>query len=249
MALYSLLDAASDLVGLGSIVSIIVSLVSSVQPLFERVRDSCRACQPPEGRVQLLGYAFLISVAWVAAAAQYFRILFSLWDVMGAWFVDQPINWRVYALLQFYLVFLLVCGGYACAITIVEVSGNRKVLNDLWVIAGLNRRKYEVAEDMEAQHLPSSPNLVASQTEVASVVDDVYYTSSLPQDEDSCKNDQDLNEDITLSRPRTNESEHPMEEAAWSEIDQPVRKSMTKTAYSSIRWVETQPLFCIAENE
>ena len=249
MVLYTFLDAASGLVGLASIVTVIVWLVYSLHPLFKRARDSCRACQPPEGRVRLLGSAFLIYVVCVVAATLYFHILFSLWDVMGAWLVDQPINWPVYALLQFYFGFLLFCGFYACVITIVEVSQIRKVLNDLWVIARFNKRQYEVAEDMESQHRSSSLDLVDSQTEVASIVDDVYYTSSLPQDENSCKNDQDLSEDITLSGARTNETEHPTKEPAWSEIDHPVSESMTKAVHSSSRWVETQPLVCIAENK
>lgn len=250
MALYTFLDAFSESIGLASIIIVIVWLVSSLQSLSERVRDPCQTCQLPEARVRLLGSAFLIYVTGVAAAGLYFHILFLLWDAMGALLVDQPINWAVYALLQFYHLFLVVCGCCACRITIVEVYENRKVLNDLWVIARFNGKKYEVAEDVEAQHPSSSPDLAGSHPEVAFVIDEVYYsTSSLPQDENSCKNDQDLNEDITLSRTRTNESDHPTEEPAWSEIDHSVGESMLKAVDSSFRWAETQPLICIAENK
>lgn len=235
MVLYSPLDAASELIGLASIVTVIVWLISSLQPLFERVRDSCRARQPPEGRAQLLWSAFLIFVAGIAAAVLYLRILFSLWDVMGAWLDDQPFNRPVYALLHFYLLFLLVCGVYACAITIGKVPETHKVLSDLWVMTRFNRGKYEVVEDVEGHHCPSSPALFSPQTEVAAVVDGVQYTSSLPQDKNTCKNDQELNEGVALSRACTNESEHPMSEPAWSRIQHVLKETMTRTLYSPIR--------------
>ena len=249
MASYSLFGAVSDLIGLASTVTVVVWLVSSLRPLFERARDSCRACQPPEGRVRLLSSAFLIYVAWVAAAALYSRILFSLWDVMGTWLEAQPVNRPVYALLHLYLLFLLVCGGCACAITIVEILQNRKVLSDLWLIARFDGREYKVIEDMEAQHRPSSPDLTDSETEMTSVIGDISNTSSLPQDDWSCKNNQELNEDVAPSGACTDEAEDPTVEPTWSEIDHPNGETVTRAAYSPIRWVETKFLVCIAENK
>lgn len=181
MASFSLLGAVLDLVGLASTITVIVWLVSGLQPLFERVRDSCRACQPPEGRAQLLWSVVLIQVAWVAAAALYFRILSSLWDYMGTWLENRPVNRPVYALLHLYLYFLLLCGIYAGAITMVEIFQNRKVLSDLVMIARFNTGRYQDIEDAEAQHHSSSLATVDFGTETPSVVGNVRNIRSLPR--------------------------------------------------------------------
>ena len=179
---YGPLTAVLDFIGLASTVTVIVWLVSGLQPLFKRVRDSCRACQPPEGRALLLWIVFLIPVAWVAAAALYFRNLFSLWDSMGTWLENQPVNRPVYALLHLYLFFLLVFGIYAWAITIFEISQNRKVFKDLFMIARFNTRGYQAIEDQEAQHGSSSTDPIDAGIGTISAVGNVRNTNSLPQD-------------------------------------------------------------------
>ena len=184
MVSYGPLTAVLDFIGLASTVTVIVWLVSGLQPLFKRVRDSCRACQPPEGRALLLWTVFLIHVAWVAAAALYFRNLFSLWDFMGTWLENQPVNRPVYALLHLYLFFLLVFGIYTCAITIFEISLNRRVFKDLFMIARFNTRGYQAIEDQEAQHRSCSTDSIDAGIVTISAVGNVRNTNSLPQDSD-----------------------------------------------------------------
>ena len=208
MASYSLLGAVLDLIGLASTVTVIVWLISGLQSLFERVRDSCRACQPPEGQAQLLWSALLIYIAWVAAAALYYRHLFSFWDLMGTWLENRPVNRPVYALLHLYLFFLIVCGIYAWAITLVEISQNRKVFSDLLMIARFNTRKYQVIADMEAQHRSSSPDPSDPEAETPSVVGHVPITTSIPQEASSRRNGQGLDEDVTTAEARINEPEY-----------------------------------------
>ena len=208
MTLYSLLRAVLDLIGLASTVTVIVWLISGLQPLFERVRDSCRTCQPPEGRAQLLWSALLIYIAWVAAAALYFRHLFSFWDFMGTWLENRTVNRPVYALLHLYLFFLIVCGIYAWAITLVEMVQNRKVFSDLLMIARFNTRKYQVIEDMEAQHRSFSPDPSDSEAETPSIVSNVRATTSIPQEASSRRNGQGLDEDVTSAEARINEPEY-----------------------------------------
>ncbi|CAD6593420.1 MAG: hypothetical protein ASARMPRED_007507 [Alectoria sarmentosa] len=235
MVPHSFLSAVLDLVGLASTATVVVRLVSGLQPLFERARDSCRACQPPEGRALLLWSAFLVHIAWMAAAALYFRNLLSLWDLMGTWLENQPVNRPVYALLHFYLFFLLVCGIYAWAITIFEISQNRKVFKDLFMIARFNTRKYQPIEDLETQHGSSSTDPIDTEAEIPCALSDVRSTSSLPQDEDPRTNGQESSGDVAPTGARMNEPQHPSNEAAWSGIDRPIGEIITRTANSPIR--------------
>ena len=242
MASFSLLGAVLDLVGLASTITVIVWLVSGLQPLFERVRDSCRACQPPEGRAQLLWSVVLIQVAWVAAAALYFRILSSLWDYMGTWLENRPVNRPVYALLHLYLYFLLLCGIYAWAITMVEIFQNRKVLSDLVMIARFNTGRYQVIEDAEAQHHSSSLATVDFGTETPSVVGNVRNIRSLSRDESLNRNGQKSTEDITPAEAHMNEPEHPPGRPTSSTIDHPVGGIVAWADHSRIRLVEADTL-------
>lgn len=235
MVPHSLLSAVLDFVGLASTAAVIVWLVSGLQPLFERVRDSCRACQPPKGRALLLWSAFLIHIAWMAAAALYLRNLLSLWDLMGTWLENQPVNRPVYALLHLYLFFLLVCGIYAWAITVFEISQNRKVFKDLFMIARFNTRKYQAIEDLETQHGSSSTDPIDTEAENPSALSDVQGTRSLPQDEGSRSNGQESNEDVAPTGARINEPQHPSNEAAWPGTDRPVGEIIARTGYSPIR--------------
>ena len=248
MASFSLLGAVLDLVGLASTITVIVWLVSGLQPLFERIRGSCRACQPPEGRAQLLWSAFLIQVAWVAAAALYFRILSSLWDYMGTWLENRPVYRPVYALLHLYLYFLLLCGIYALAITIVEIFQNRRVLSDLVMIARFKTGRYQVIEDTEAQHRSSSLGIIDSRTETSSVVRNVRNTGSLPRDKSLNRNGQQSTEDVAPAEPHINEPEHQRGEPASSKINHPVGGIVTWAHNSQTRLVDAIPLICIAEN-
>ncbi len=183
MAFHTLLDAVLSLIGLASTVTVVSGLVSGLQHQFERMRDSCRALEPPEGRLMLLWSVFIIQIEWAAAAVLYYHNLLSLWDTMGAWLESQPVNRPVYALLHFYLFFLLACGLYALAITISKIAQIRKVFNDLLMIARFNTRKYQAVEDTEAQHSSSIPDLIDAETEEHSAVGNVRNTTLPLQDE------------------------------------------------------------------
>lgn len=216
MAPYGLLTAVLDIITLASTVTVVVWLASGLQPLFKRARDSCRACQPPEERTLLLRTIFLVQVTWLAAASLYFRILISFWNFMGTWLEDQPVNKPVYALLHLYLFFLLIFGGYALSITVLEISLCRKVFKDFFMIVRFNRRRYQVIEDLEAQRGSSSPCPIDAGVETSSAVGNVPNANSLSQDESSGKNDQESDEDVAPAKARLNEAAHPTEEeAAW----------------------------------
>lgn len=193
---YNLFNAVLDFVGLASTVTVVVWLVFSVQRLFKRLRESSRARQSRDGRALLLWYALLIPMAWIAAAALYFRELSLLWDFMGTWLEEEHFNRPLYALLHLYLFFLLVCGNYACAVTGFEIFQNRKVLSDLFMIAKFNPKRYQAIEDLEAQHGSSSADPVE-------------------QDEDSHWNAQERNEDVAPAEAGISEPECPTEKAAW----------------------------------
>ena len=223
------------LVGLASTVFVIVRLVSTLQPLFERVKDSCRAGQPPEGRTLLLWSVFLILAAWVAAAALYFRNLFTLWDCMGSWLESKPTNRPVYALLHLYLFFLLVCGFYGCAITVAQISQNRQVLSNLFMIARSTTRGYQTVEDLEAQRSSSPTDRISAEAEIPSAVGNVRNTSPLPQEDGGHRNGQELNESVTPGEACGNESEQSTEEDDWPGSDYPFGEVLTRTVYSPIR--------------
>ena len=213
MAPYGL-TAVVDFIGLASTVTLVVLLASDLQPLFGRVRDSCRACQPSEERALLLLTIFLVQVMWLAAATQYFSILFSFWNFMGTWLEDQN-SPLVSALLHLYLCFLHIFGGYAGAMTVLVISQSLKVFKDFFMIVRYNRRRYQVIEDQEAQHGSSSPYPADAGAEPSSAVGNVPNTNSLSQDKGSGRNEE-LNEDAASSNARVDEAEHPTEkEAAW----------------------------------
>ena len=206
MLSYNFLDAISGVIGLTSTAAVIVWLIASLQPRFKRVRDLCRACQPPDGRAQLLWTSFLVPIVWVAAAALYFRNLVTLWDIMGACLESQPVNRLVYALLHCYLYFLLLCGIYACTITIVEISRNRQVFGDLVMIARFKTSGYQVVEDTESQRGSSATGRTDLEMETASVGGDVRDTSSALHDEGLRSNAPEVNEDVAPSETRARES-------------------------------------------
>ncbi len=165
------------------------------------MRDSCRAREPPEGRLLLLWSVLIFQIEWAAAAILYYHNLLSLWDAMGAWLESQPVNRPVYALLHFYLFFLLVCGLYALAITIFKITQIRKVFNDLLMIARFNIRKYQAVEDIEAQHSSSVPDLIDAETEEHSTVGNVRNTTLPLQDESLCGNAHDRIRTLLPLRP------------------------------------------------
>lgn len=235
MVLYSLLDAVRDFIGLASTVTVVVWLICGFQPLFEKVKDSCRDCQPPEGRALLLWSAFLIPIAWVTAAALYFHHLFSLWDLMGTILEKQPVNRQVYALLHLYLFFLLLCGFYVWVITDFEIFRHRQVYNDLFMIARSNPRRHQAVEDLEAQHNSSSTDPIDAEAETHSAVGNVCTTSLLPQNGGSHRSGQNSNEDVAPTEARINEPEHLIEETAWLAIDSPVGEIINRTVISPIQ--------------
>lgn len=239
MVSYGLLNALLDFIGLASTVTVVVLLISGLQSLFKRVRDSCRACKPPEGRALLLCYALLILIAWVAAAALYFHNLFALWDFMGTWLDQEPFNRPLYALLHFYLFFLLVFGIYAWTITFLEIAQNRQVFNDLFMIARFNTKKSQAIEDLEAQQRgSSSTGPIDAEAETPSATGDVRETSPLLQNEGSRMNGQERNEDVAPVERRINEPEHLTQEAATPRHGRPVGDISTWAVYSPIRYVE-----------
>ena len=239
MVSYGFFTALLDFIGLASTITVVVLLISGLKPLFERARDSCRACIPPEGRALLLWYVLLIHIAWVAAVALYLRNLFALWDFMGTWLDQGPFNRPVYALLHFYLFFLLVFGFYAWTTTLDEVSQNRQVFKDLFMIARFNTKKSQAIEDLEAQqHGSSSTGPIDAEAGTPSAIGDVRETSSLPRDEGSRGNGQERNEDVAPAERRINNPEHFTQEAAWPRHGYPVSEVCNRAVYAPIWYVE-----------
>lgn len=184
------LNAVLDFVAFVSTAAVIVLLITALQPLFEKVRDSCQAGQTHEGRALLLWSAFWIHVAWVAAAALYCRSLSRHWDFMTMWLTERPTERATYALLHFDLFILLFVGIFVCAATVAEICWNFRVYKDLFMIARLDAN-----QDLEAQQLYSSTDPVNVEAGTRSTAGDVN-TSSPVQDEDSPRNHQAVNEDL-----------------------------------------------------
>ena len=135
---------------------------------------------------------------------------------MGTWLEDQATNRPVYALLHLYLFFLLIFGGYALSITVLEISQSRKVIKDFFMIVRFNRRRYQVIEDLETQRGSFSPCPIDAGVETSSAVGNVPNANSLSQDGSPGKNDQESDEDVAPAKARINEAAHPTEEeAAW----------------------------------
>ena len=233
---YDLVDIISDSVGFASTATIVVGLVTGLQPEFKRIRDSCRAGQLPEGRAQLLLSSFLVPIAWQLAAILYLRNLFSLWDMMGSWLESQPVNRLVYALLHLYLFFLLLLGIFAFAVTIFEICSNPQVFGDLSMIARFRTSGYHLVEDTEAQHGSSALDQSGLESEPAGVVD-VRNTSS-PQDGEGLRSNGQ--ENVAPTTARTTESGYPVQEPTWSGSDHPIWQSTT--------WAVEAPLWLVDAN-
>ena len=237
MTSYGLLDAVLDLFDLGGAVAIVLLLICCLRALLKKQMNSCRECQPPDVRALLLWIAFTIPLAWVAAAASYFRNLSLLWNLMGRLLEDQTVNKSLYALLHFYLLFLILCGIYAFSITIFEVSRNRRVFNDLWMIARFRAERYQAVEDVEAQPRLSSSDTITPEAETLSAVGNIPSTSSTPSNETLHNTGQESNGDPAP----TEESEHSVQNAALSIVNQTEDEpslddenvALTKTSSSS----------------
>ena len=237
MASYDLVDAISDSISFASTAAVVVWLVTSIQPVFKRVRDACRAGESPEGRAQLLWTSLLIFTMWLAALYLYCRNLVLLWVFTGTWLESQPVNRPVYALLHLYLFGLLLSGFYACSITTLESARNLNVLNDLLMIARLRTSGYHPVEDIEAQNGSSAPDRIGLENEAAGVVD-VRNTNSPPHGEGLRSNGQGSREDVATTTARAIESEHPAQEPTWSTSDHPVGQSLTWPVESPLRLVD-----------
>lgn len=216
IAPYSLVSAVLDSIGFLSTVTIIVWLVCRVQPLFERVRDSCRARQPPEGHASLLCCAFLIPMIWAAAAALYFRNLLSLWQFIGAWLQNEPVNRPFNYLLHLYLVFLVVCGTFLGVETFSELFQNRQVFIDLLMIARFDTRRHHTVDDLEARHCASSADPLDVGAETPYTVVNVRFTSPLLQDENSPRSGQESNDT-------------PPTDDLFNELEDPTRSNASRT--------------------
>ena len=235
MAPYSIPNAALDFIGFANTTIVIVWLISVVQPLFERVRDSCRAGQPPapgERTIVLLTVFYLIPATWAAAAALYYRHLSLLWECMGIWLAQEPVNRLVYALLHLYLFFLLVCGLFAWAVTCFEICRNFRVSKDIFMIARFSTRRDHAIQDMEAQR----ESLVDTEAETPSTGGNVRNTSSATQNEDSHRNGQEANGDVAAMS-HVNDLENATEEHDSPGINPFVDGSVTRTVHYSTQYV------------
>ena len=221
MASYGFLAAISDLIGLASTVAVVVWLVTGLQPGFERARDSCRAGKHPHGRAQLLWSSSLVPILWQAAAALYLRHLFSLWDVMGSWLDSEPVNRLVYAFLHLYLYFLLLCGIYACTVTVVQISRNREVLGDVLMIARFGTNGYQLVEDIEAQLGSSAPP---------------------PHDEGLRSNGQRFSKNVARTTARTKDSEHSAQESTLPASDRHISRFKTWAVQHTLWLVDANTL-------
>ena len=242
MASHNFLDAISDSIGFASTVAVVVWLVTSLQPAFKRVRDSCRAGEPPEGRAQLLWTSILIVTMWMAAVLLYCHNLVSLWDIMGSLLKRQPVNRTVYALLHLYLFLLLLCGFHAYMVSILEIAWNHHVLSDLWMIARFRTSRYHLVEDTEAQHGSSVPGRIGLGNEAAGVVD-VRNTNLPPNGEELRSNSQGSRGNVaTTTTARTIESEHPTQEPTRSASVHPIGRFLTRAVESPLRLVDANTL-------
>ena len=247
MAPFSLPDAVLDLVALASTATGMVMLIFRLQPLYERVKDSWRASQQPEGRALLLWSAFLILITWVATAALYCRNLDSLWGFMGICLENQPVNRSLYALLHLYLFLLLAGGGYGLAITVFEIFQNRTMLRDLFMIARLSTMHYQHIEDLEAHADSSSTYPINAEDEASSAVGHVRNSSPLPLDEDSRSIDYESQKIVASVGVSTNVPEDLMEEDDWPGPDVPLGVIVTRTVYGPSRHVDTKSLALIVK--
>ena len=242
MVLYSLFNAALDFIALACTVVVVIWNISNLQPLFERVRDSCRACQYPKERVLLLRSVVLIHVVCLAVVALYFRNLFSFWDLMGTLLEDQSVNRPLYAVLHLCLFFLLGCGAYGWVITISEVFQSRQVFKDLFMIARFNTRRYQAVEELEAQLVSPSMNPINARSETPLPVNDMRHTNSLSHDEGSRMNGQDSNEDDAPVVAFHGKPEHGTEVVFWPGLHSLIGKIFTRSVHSPVRYVEVKIL-------
>ena len=236
MVPYSPANAALDFIGFANTTIVVGWLISVCQPLFKRVRDSCRAGQPPapgERAILLWIVFYIIPVTWLAAVALYYRHLSSLWECMGRWLAEEPVNRLVYALLHLYLFFLLVCGLFALAVTCFEICRNFRVSKDIFMITRFSTRRDDAVQDMEAQR--DSP--VDTEAETPSTGGNVRNTSSPTQDEASPRNDQEANGDVAAMN-LANESEHAIEEYDSPGFDPPIGGSVTRTVHYPTQYVD-----------
>ncbi|KAM0796404.1 hypothetical protein BDR22DRAFT_825188 [Usnea florida] len=241
MASFSLVDAVLDLVALASTATVTVMLILRLQPLYERVKDSWRANQQPEGRSLLLWSALLILITWVATAALYCRELSSTWNFMGICLENETVNRSLYALLHLHLFLLLACGGYGLAITVFEIFQNRTMLGDLFTIARLSTMHYQQIEDQEAHADSSSTYPVNADNEASSAVSNVRISSLPPQDEDSRSIDYESQKIVAPMRASTNQPEDMMEEEDnWPGPDVPCGVIVTRAVYGASRLSKQQ---------
>ena len=239
MAPYGILDTICDSVGMANTVVVLVWLVTGLQPAFKRVRDSWREGKVPEERARLRWSLLLVVVVWYAAAVLYVRNVFSLWDVMGDWLESEPVNRPVYALLHLYLYLLILCGIYACTITVVALVRNNQALADVM----FRTKAYRMVDDIEAQHGSSAIGL---ESQTAGDVD-VRHTTSPPHDEGLPSNGHGLSENLAPTTARTMETEHPAQEPTRLASDHPVGQFVTWAVESRLRLVDADTLSgCIA---
>ena len=247
MASFNPVDAVLDLVALASTATVTVMLIFRLQPLYERVKDSWRASQQPEGRALLLWSAFLILITWVATAALYCRELSSIWNFMGICLEDETVNRPLYALLHLHLFLLLACGGYGLAITVFEIFENRTMLGDLFTIARLSTMHYQHIEDQEAHADSSSTYPVNAEGEASSAVGNVRVSSPLPQGEHSRSIDYESQKIVAPMGVLTKEPEDLMEEDDWPGQDVPFGVIVTRGIYGPSRYGDTKSLKFVAE--
>ena len=243
MASFNPVDAVLDLVALASTATVTVMLILRLQPLYERVKDSWRASQQPEGRALLLWSAFLILITWVATVALYCRELSSIWNFMGICLENETVNRPLYALLHLHLFLLLACGGYGLAITVFEIFQNRTMLGDLFTIARLSTMHYQHIEDQEAHADSSSMYPVNADSAASSAVGNVRVSSPLPQGQDSRSIDYESQKIVAPVAASINEPEGLMEEEDdWPGSDVPFGVIVTRGIYGSSRYVDPKSL-------
>ena len=248
MAPFNPLDAALDLVAIASTATLTFMLICRLQPLYERVKDSWRASQQPEGRALLLWSAFLILITWVATAALYCRELSSVWNFMGICLEDETLNRPLYALLHLHFFLLLASGGYGLAITVFEIFQNRTMLGDLFMIARLSTMHYQHIEDQEANAESSSTYPVNADNVASSAVSNVRISSLPPQGEETRSIDYELQNIVAPIAASTKEPEVLTEEEDdWPGPDVPPGVIFTRVVYGSSRYVGSKSLTSIAK--
>ena len=142
------------LLGLSIFVCVVWSFATHVlfwEPLFEDVRDFCRAGIAHPQRARLLWLVALTPVIWLLAVIIYLHNVFELWDLMTLALEKIAPDRLIYTILDVYFLFLIFCGIVGLVLTGKFIHHNREELVDLVMIVRFSTTNYHRLADLEEQ--------------------------------------------------------------------------------------------------